>query len=788
MELASERPSLKKAFFLFMLGTDTKFQASPSRDYPQGETLSFMAQYLAALTGQQSIEPSKTQKERAIAFQTSSIRVLNGPNTLGREVGQRIAEGIITILEALTQETPTEQLFVAAHSRGACQAMLLAHELKRLQLCIGPLAEEQHLSLNLADLVIDSPCPYTKAALNASAPTIRALTGKYPDQKLLAALKGLTLIAFLIDPVPGTMQTALVGHTSLNWNDARFKKPVPSKDYELLIYEHERTSMFYPALPYDTQHLVIPGHHGTGSGNNKTQKGYALGIPGSEEHLSVVQNLVVVKMLRLMKKHGLFASLADTAALCTGHPQLDTLAAEELQRNDNASDLHLLKLYATLREHFGTYKKLEEDTYRLLPSTGSARFALHAGKHVALDSFTLDVGGDGTLQKPEPPRERLYINMEEAFLDMQTRLLAEEPAQRLQAIQSLLEEAGNMPHQDGQASPLAASLHSRKVQNYFISLLGTAFDSIAEHYLRGSLRDSSAREAFWACLRTLKRPDARQNQDFLRDLQSAIAVRIETALHAKLADLARRFESNVQLDIGTLDEIEVSLRRLTADQDAVSEFFGSVEFNEGLLTSIQNCLQNQKSAWQREEASAAELEQRVLEEYNQQLLDEMHQAIIGNNVVFQNPNLAKLASLCYHYRTHLLKALTKDEQNTINKRLRHNTGRPEDDLIQKKLSHLYQMQTALYAKRHQSILQKEDLQDFMQAFQRGKPDFASQRSGKLFVKRIAIIVGIVFSGILPGLICLGVFAHRSKTAVLRVKGEGFSENIEKNLNALTASA
>ena len=93
MELAAEKRPDSNTFFLFLLGTDTLFQKTTSPDYPRGETLSFVAQYLAE---QQPQHPDQAQ---AIAFQTDTICVLNGPDTIGRTVGQRIAQGLMTVLQ-----------------------------------------------------------------------------------------------------------------------------------------------------------------------------------------------------------------------------------------------------------------------------------------------------------------------------------------------------------------------------------------------------------------------------------------------------------------------------------------------------------------------------------------------------------------------------------------------------------------------------------------------------------------------------------------------------------------
>lgn len=793
MEHASEKTSRKKPFFLFLLGTDTKFQQGVSDDYPRGETLSFMAQYLAAQTDQAPSLLNKSETDQAVGFKTPDICLLNGPDTLGREVGQRIAQGLLTVLEALQQHTPPEQLIVAAHSRGACEAMLLLHEIKRLQTCVGPLVHEQNLSLDLAKLVQDSPCPYTKAALEQRYPRVEELTGgKRPSPNLLKALDHLICLAFLIDPVPGTIQQPLLKKTSLSWNDSRFAEPLPAQDYELLIYENERSSVFYPALPSDAHHLLIPGHHGTGSGSTKTQKKHVIDLKNSEQHLSQIQDLVVIKMLRMFKKHGLLNARAVPVDFL--HHPLHKLANEEMQRSERESDNALLSLYKTLRQQYGTYKTLEQHTYRFLPSTGARRFALRNGQHVALDTINHDTNAHTSFNQPAPAREHIYLNIEEAFLDIQARLQAEQPAELLQAIQSLLAEAGNMQDntnkRDSNTTPLAASLHAPKIRNYFLRLLSVAFDRINEHYLRDEMADSTTRRAFWHCLATLARQESCHNQDFLQDLKSAVALRIATTFSRKLRAIEQALANKPSLEEHTLRNIEGSFMRIREDARAVSQAFEPMELDQALVSSITTHLTHFSEAIQKQQ-EAQERQRRALEDarvQEQLRLQMLHQSIVHNTTVFHNPLLKKMADICHQYRLHLLDELNPAQQQAIDQQLRQPPAIPaEQGLIGQKLRHLYTMQTALARLHETQHPNGEMLAEFQTALREGSECLGMQRSGKLFLKQLGIVLGIILTGIVPGLLCLGVFAYRSDTSVLRVKGKGFVENMEKRL-ALLAEA
>ena len=119
--------------FLFLLGTDTLFTAKPTipeKDYERGETLSHTAQAVATLLGESAVAEIRPKGE-PLSFCSPSVDVLNGPTTLGPEVGDRIAQAIFLALRAAASGKKTLQ--IPAHSRGAVEATLLIHELNRIK-------------------------------------------------------------------------------------------------------------------------------------------------------------------------------------------------------------------------------------------------------------------------------------------------------------------------------------------------------------------------------------------------------------------------------------------------------------------------------------------------------------------------------------------------------------------------------------------------------------------------------------------------------------------------------
>ena len=96
------------AFTLTLLGTDTQF--SPNKvdnAYDKAETLS----YISTLINDTSTMPT----DEVTRFRNKDVAVIDGPTTLGTEVGDRIARGVAAVLEAISRgET---DISVIAHSR-----------------------------------------------------------------------------------------------------------------------------------------------------------------------------------------------------------------------------------------------------------------------------------------------------------------------------------------------------------------------------------------------------------------------------------------------------------------------------------------------------------------------------------------------------------------------------------------------------------------------------------------------------------------------------------------------
>lgn len=273
------------AYTLTLLGTDTTFTPKPDTGYKYGETLSYVST-LVDRQGEQAQLSDDIPK-----YRNSNITVVDGPDTMGKAVGGRIARGVASILEAISRgET---DISIMAHSRGAVEAILVAHELERIQ-------ENFKQGKGSADLR-NSKCPLTKTAMEAQKDTYESLN----LEGIANNINNVKLSIFNIDPVPGgDFLGAPVG-----WKDERFfRVPKIVKEYEQCVYENERTRCFKAIVPKcdssDTKFNLfsLPGHHGTGSGNLNDQQSSPIKIEGkTTEH---AQQLMIIKLIDFLTRNG----------------------------------------------------------------------------------------------------------------------------------------------------------------------------------------------------------------------------------------------------------------------------------------------------------------------------------------------------------------------------------------------------------------------------------------------------------------------------------------------------
>lgn len=305
-----------KTFTLTMLGTNTiytpalknkktaplKVGTKLQEHYPKGETLSIVSTLI------NTKEKPILDPQQFSPYQATEVVVINGPKTNGANVGEKIGIGLGTALNAVARNQT--MINIIAHSRGAVQSILIAHEMNTIQEIINSCDTVEQLIKELTTKQMER----SKNKTLANTPDIiKSLLTQLPKTKeeqsaWLTALKKnipeTNINFFAIDPVPGDCWP-------VTWVDPRFLKlPAIIKHAEFIYYENERSAWgFTPIFPEpanEEQQVIrntLPGHHGTGSaGNNTSQQNIVV----SPEHTKTthVQKLIIYKLMEFLVEHG----------------------------------------------------------------------------------------------------------------------------------------------------------------------------------------------------------------------------------------------------------------------------------------------------------------------------------------------------------------------------------------------------------------------------------------------------------------------------------------------------
>lgn len=309
----------KQPFTVAILGTLTDFfpdlkktpkptpytKGARVKDYPKGETLSVVSSLIKTST------PAKTTKidaKNPYPYQADEITVINGPKTDGANVGEKIGHGLAVILKAITREQ--KRINIIAHSRGAVESILIAHELEAIQKMIATCSTFEDVLKQLTEQQTKRhkglPTNNTPDIIEPLKAQINLIPKEEQESlfnKLKTSLPDTSINFFGIDPVPGDCYP-------ITWYDERFFiLPEIIKNAELIYYANEHsdwgfTPIFPEVISKEKQNFVrysMPGHHGTGSsGNDGSQQGIIVSPDGYKT--THVQKLMLYKILHFLSK------------------------------------------------------------------------------------------------------------------------------------------------------------------------------------------------------------------------------------------------------------------------------------------------------------------------------------------------------------------------------------------------------------------------------------------------------------------------------------------------------
>jgi hypothetical protein len=354
------------AYTLTLLGTDTQFTPYSTEEYPKGETLSVISSFIATKNNH-TINPL-LRHPLLIPYYQASISVINGPEIFGTDVGQKIATAVIAILDALIRSET--QINIIAHSRGAIEAIIVAHFMHFLKITLM-----RSLNYSLYELLTSSKafqyCAYTTEYFRC----FHESDFEFLQKDIIIIQENITqlkLSLFNLDPVPGGSYLGI--NYPLEWfNPYFYQIPPIVKHYEQYIYENEHSRCFKTIIPRvisESTYFIcwpIPGHHGTGSGNFRSQQ--QKDIPEELGHTEDVQKLLLLKLILFLDQHGvIFKTSSDIKALQYSTQDIREYIIEQLEGLADPWHMksNLLNTYHKIAMNKKAYTFFDKTAYAVL--------------------------------------------------------------------------------------------------------------------------------------------------------------------------------------------------------------------------------------------------------------------------------------------------------------------------------------------------------------------------------------------------------------------------------------
>jgi hypothetical protein len=435
-------------FALTLLGTDTSFAKviTNKADYPKGETLS-----LANLLIEKQPAPQAESDVEHICNLTHTI--IDGPTTLGSEVYQRMNLGLFRLLNAVA--SGQTDLQIIAHSRGACEAILVSHEFDRIKQLFTRYTED-----NIATIQPEFMKNIVKN-LKIEAPDSFFLVDNLISIKTHINSSKLSL--FLLDPVPGgsflgihhlskaanylasslvTREQDIVG--SLKWDDPLFYHLPECVEYlEQFVFENEHTRCFKPIVPVKREGMAyyqvrtLPGHHGTGSGNPYDQQKTFRIAEYDIEHTLGVQKLIFSKLIKFLKNKGHTFDLTRSPEHSNSLTEVATFVLDADERQYRQ---HLASVKQDIFRNLNAYEKFNQTSYAYLGQeyglssrSINTKRVIHFGSEK--DTLLFDALPSG--------RTTGFLDWEHIELEMQLRLLGDfnhlNPTQCIKSLREAIE-------------------------------------------------------------------------------------------------------------------------------------------------------------------------------------------------------------------------------------------------------------------------------------------------------------------------------------------------------------
>lgn len=525
----------RKVDALLFNGTDTYFQPSGyCLTYPtdrstgygnnRSETISFLATcitkpYVATpISETHPILDTKTQQvfNGAVKIDLEKpldIKLIEGPDTRATNTHEKIALGVASRLGAILEG---KNIFnIGGHSRGAVEAILVAWELQRIKdamLTTNELSSPEEIW----EIICGNP---DEPGICASARNVRnelrkILVSIKDNRDLLEAIRQkfiyrdphpfdydtseILVNLFLIDPVPGN--DILKARGAIGWTDPHmFEYPALVRNVTKLCCKNEDSACFdllhtKPGPNTIIRNHVMPGHHGTLTGNPFGNNGESLLSLGVADGLTAED-------AQLMAMYMAIDFFTANGSMCKISPSEYPLTEKYntyITANDEERARIRLETYQKIHRNIEAYNALNKTVYISIGWDWHEAFTFPYEKTTQTRPMIIDAQNNkSNMGAIMPFNSRFFINQDHLNLFLQVNL----------GLNPSLSPEGQLAHLlDASTTPIYAKINEEtnpEIIAYIEEAISNTISSLVQEYIKNNLPEARKSQIIATINRTL---------------------------------------------------------------------------------------------------------------------------------------------------------------------------------------------------------------------------------------------------------------------------------------------
>lgn len=806
------------AFTLILLGTDLTFSPAPNEYYPKGESLSFIASLIDGkpIPPQEPANPVQLQLNEAVT-------VINGPDTLGYQVYNRIAHGVLAVLEAFARGE--KNINIAGFSRGAIEAILITHELERI---INAL---KNPSFDI-DQCFQSECKQTQEELRRLAQPIRAAINKIKNTEHI------NIALFTLDPVPGGNYHGL----KTGWRDPRFYLiPAIVTEYEQYIFENEHSRSFKSIVPNKineiktkTKLTLIPGHHGTGCGNHGTQNLDPIPNHGKTRGKTVkhVQELILLKMLEFLRRNGTVFVTDPTKIKDELHLDEDLikLLSPFLAKDFSLPALYkeYMRIYKDIKYNHHAYEHFNNTYYSMLGYEESFwdMIGLRARKRIV---HVHEHGKEHYIDKVVTPvLPDYFVNDDHINIILEEKLKVQEETSLIEMLDIILDGLEAI-YEDDKAiehpfdNPIVHLAKHEKGAELVLANIHKLLIKMEAKYLNNEPKTAQERAELFDKVKSIfvvfkKIHNSKFKHELLDKLQSGLIGTLDKKIK-RLLYRTNKFKEELQRKLAnnkTIEIIETDMNSWVANFKRLEEFKQNMQQLQLIVSGFNHKSINQQIETAHKDliATAVDYVARtgfdirfLLRAEDLWIYKKMEQDLKEGDLNQDDNEAAclriindELMPLTQKYLQHLIQQaknfVALDPSFSYKDSLPEFIGNQDTKEKYAKIIDKYRLTKKLLETLNHSpahFLPSESIRDFSRELTASNASIGAYRDKewKLYAKKCLVAIAVILTGIIPGIIALlayAKFSNKSPLFFTQSQGKQFCLACENQVNTVIPAA